>query len=395
MSYPPHMLNIYQKPKVSNLFIGSYRAYNYRHQILANGWFDTASCDVVVPRVQAEIACEQWCGNRVAVYVDNPVAPIWEGLITRITYSAGGAIFTRSLDSMFNQVAGSYVAQLTSDTTVVTTDANNTASQSIYGVKHGTFDGLWDYGTDANVVTRINAIRDSVINYVGWPQTSVNVGGGGAILSIEMKGFFHTLEWEDYYDAAAGYLSINAYIANILAGLDNGTTFFNNADVSAIATNTTWANTHRYDTTKVPAWNSLQKVAGPGTGTTFWIAGITPTDFVTGTRRLYYRGINTAVEYIAYAWDNLRVRNQWGGLVKPWNVIPDRSIRIDDVLVGWGGMGDDPRTTYINRVQYDAEQQRVIWAGGDDLTMEGTMQLQQNFKMYGTRFGATPRDRWR
>ncbi len=393
-SIPLHMLHVYQRPKQGNGFIRRVPALHYSHQIVSNGWFDTASCEVSLPRIQAEQAFENWIGCRVAAYVDNPAQPIWEGLITRISYTAGGVTFTRSMDSMFNEVRGLYRANATSVDLTTTASQVDVDSVAVYGYKHGTFDGYYEQNTAANTATRMNAVRNAILGMVGWPQTSTILGGEGQSLRLEMKGFYHTLKWEQYYDEVGGFATITQFITAVLNGLLNGTTFFNRADLTQVQSNVTFGNISLWDNSAQPAWDALQKIAGAGDGNNFWIMGITPTDMVTQTRRFYYRNINTATEYLAYIRDNMRVRNQWGGLVRPWTVVPDRVVRVNDVLVGWGGMGDDPRETYIERINYTADTQQVRWTGGDDLNLEGTMQKLKYFKIRGTDFGPAPQSTW-
>ena len=75
----------------------------------------------------------------------------------------------------------------------------------------------------------------------------------------------------------------------------------------------------------------------------------------------------------------------------PWRVLPDRGIRLQDVLVGWNGMGDDPREAYLEVIEYDAESQSVAWQTSDNINIEGAFQLRQYYKTHGSRFGAPPR----
>jgi hypothetical protein len=73
MAIPLHAVHIYQKPKVGNGFLRRLQAFNYQHSINAIGGFDTASCDVALRSVdEAQQFLDQYIGNRVAIYVDNP-----------------------------------------------------------------------------------------------------------------------------------------------------------------------------------------------------------------------------------------------------------------------------------------------------------------------------------
>lgn len=379
----PHTLHIYQKPKLGSSFITRHLTYNYTHRISAIGWFDAASCNLRLSAREAEIAFEGWIGNRVALYVDNPVVPVWEGLISRVTPEFGNVVPTRSSDNMFNRALTT-----TADGTVRTqsTVGNTTASQAIYGIKQGSVEGYYDTAA----ATRRNALRDFLIAHQAWPQSSLSLNAGGRMVRVEMVGFYHTLEWESPVISTGGNSNPNVIITGVLSALGNGTTFFDNSVTSFVNTNTAFTinnNALRAET----AWQFIVKATEPGDGADRWLAGILPTDPNTGKRYLYYREANSAIEYTAYARDGARIRNLYGGLVKPWDVRPDRSLRVNDILVGWSGQGDDPREIYIEAVDYDAETQRVALASADDITTDGIIQAKRFAKLHGTRFGPEPR----
>lgn len=381
---PPHFLNLYHKPKIGTGFIRRYPVFNYRHKIASVGWFDTASCDLLISRQEAEIFLDQYLGNRVAFYVDNPAEPIWEGLVNRITYQVANVTFTASLDKLYNRVQ----VQWNSASTVNTTTAdNNTDSQSIYGIKQGVVDANLTYN-----VALPNALSDQLIVTQAWPRISTAFGSGNAVLmSVEFVGFYHTLEWEIRADATNAQVNASVIVSNCISNLANGTTFFDNSDTSLITTNSAFT-PNRLQRNGLTAWQVLQSVqeAGDAAGTP-WVMGITPTEFGTNTRLFYYQAGNTAIEYTVRLTDGMKIRNLYGGYVSPWTVKPDRSIRLQDVLVGWNGLGDDPRESYIEVIEYDAESQSVAWQTSDNVELEGAMQLRRFFKAHGQRFGAPAR----
>jgi len=383
MAALPHHLHIYEKPALGNSFLTRKPVYNYTHTISAMGWFDTASCNLRLTDKEAEIAFESWIDNRVAVFVDNPVYPIWEGLITRVTPEFGNVVPTRSSDAMFNRSTTTYTGQGTNN--VQTPAVNTTDSQAIYGIKHGNLELVFDTTTS----TRDTTIRDFVLAWQSWPQSSLQFSEAGRMVRVEMLGMYHTLDKENIRVTGVVDRTLTTLITNLIGALGNGATFFDNTITSLIETNTITSNenTTRGET----AWQQVMKWAETGDGTNRWIAGITPTDPNTGLRAFYFRDANTAVEYTANARDGARIRNQFGGLVNAWNVLPDRTLRVNDILVGWNGMGDDPREIYIESVNYDAESQRVALTAADDVTTDGVIQAKRFAKMSGSRFGHPPR----
>jgi hypothetical protein len=388
MTPPKHYIHVYQRPVQGSAFIRRYEVYNYTHSIINRGWFDTAACDVSVrSEAEGQQMLLDYLGAYVAIYVDNPVVPIWEGLINRITFNGGGASHTVSLDEMANRV--SVVFTSTTNTATETPVVDNTASQAIYGIKQEQI----EFGGDPSVGTQRLRLRDTILTQQAFPQPAVTQSQGDTnIVHFELLGLYHTLEWEKVFTTAVTTSTGAATtITSILAAIANGATFFNNADVSLVTANPS--------TLTIPdqqrgasQWERIQKIAEAGDGADYWVAGITPTDPNSRRRALYYRIANMAIEYTAQKSDGLRPRNLWGRLIKPWLVVPDRAIRVTDALLGYGGtLQTDPTETYIQSVQYDANAQLTQWFGADDTTARAAFKLNRGFKPLSTDLGAPTR----
>ena len=326
---------------------------------------------------------DQYLGNRVAIYVDNPVEPIWEGFINRMSFSAGGVEYTISLDQMANRLAVTY----TNNAGAITTSSlvSDTNSQAVYGIKNDRLElRAQNTGT-----TMINNVRDTALTQRAWPKSSIVPAGGsgGGLLKIECLGFYHTLQWDVYQDATVADVTLSNYLINqLLPGVINGTTFFDNTVTSGITVNATTI--QRTSIRGETIWDRMQIIREVGDGTVYYVIGITPTSFQTGVRSLYYRAFNPAIEYTARQADGLRVRNLYGQLVDPWRVQPDKGVRISDMLIGWNGVGDNPTESWIMAVDYDANTQRVLWRGDDDRTAEGAFNFRYKNKAFNKRFGA-------
>ena len=109
--------------------------------------------------------------------------------------------------------------------------------------------------------------------------------------------------------------------------------------------------------------------------------GILPTDINDSfLRRPYYLPIHEVVEYIVKAFGDGRIRDQYGGIVSPWDVIPNRKVRLSDILAGYDAEqpDDDPRELYIRRIEYDAEARNgrgsISWATNDDTSIDEIFQ---------------------
>jgi len=386
MSTPQHTLNLYQKPKLGTSLIQRLPVHNYKHSINAIGGFDTASFDIA-PRSVDEMQqfLDQYIGNRVAIYVDNPVEPIWEGFINRMTFNAGETQYTISLEKMANRVRAVYCA--TNGSTAVSQGAvvNNANSQAIYAIKQEQIDlGFMIAGTGATI------IRDTVLAQRAFPKTSMIPGSGSSgLLNIQCLGFYHTLEWEDFRQGVSANVQLGNFLDTIIGGIVNGTTFFDNTNLTQTAAN---ANVIDQATVKGESvWDALLKIQEFGDTSAYFVMGVSPTDFQTGTRRFYYQAANSSIVYTARQSDGLRIRNLYGQLVDPWRVRPDAGIRVSDILTGWNGVGDNPTETYIMKIDYDANTQRAIYSGDDDLTAEGVFNLKRFNNAQGQRFGAARR----
>lgn len=375
-----HTINIYQRPAQGSAFVARYPVTGYRHRITAMGGYDTASCQISAPGYAADLFLERHLGALVRVYADNPAMPCWEGLITRITTGD----YTVALQDMANRMTVQYTTY-SGYSSSVTTPSNDTDSQAAYGIKEDTLEWGAGFAPDTNE-TRQARLQATALEMRAWPQKSVTDGKAG-VISIEMEGIYHTLEWEKYRYMSSGIVTYSTWITGtFLPGLANSSTFFDNTDMSAISTNA--ANRRNYETGSRSAWEVLQKLAEAGDGATRWIVGITPTGFGESTRRLYYRAANDDIEYTARLSDGRRPRNLYGRLVAPWEVRPDRGIRITDVLLGWSGVGDNPTETYITQVEYDAESQSVKWYGNDSVEAEAQFQLNKGYLPTNKRFGS-------
>lgn len=376
MTIPYHYIHVFQRPKQGTSFIKRYPVYNYQHSIVNQGWFDTASCDLAVGSVNEGNSILNYIGMFVQIYVDNPVQPIWEGIVNRITFNAGGASYTISLDEMANRVSCVFTgaANVAGQTTV----ANNTASQAIFGIKQDQIE--FGVDTTGGVATQRGNLRDTILSQRAFPQTAISQPNGQTnLVHLELIGIFHTLEWEKQFTVTTtGNNAANTKINAFLAALANGTTFFDSADTSQVDAN---AMTVPDQQRGVSTWELFQKIAEAGDATNYWIVGVTPTDPNKKTRVLYYQQFNSVVEYTARQSDALKPRNLYGKPIAPWLIVPDRSIRVTDTLVGFGSsITNDPRETYIQSVQYDANSQSVNWFGADDTTAQAAFNLKRRFK---------------
>lgn len=381
----PHYVHIYQRPAQGSAFIERRLAYGYRHRISAVGGFDTMSCALTPLSLdEGKDFVNNYLGCRVAVYVDDPVVPIWEGFINRIRFASGAGEWSISLDEMYNRSTVSYTVTGTTQTSN-TTATNDTDSQAIYGIKQINV----DQGVQANA-TAPNEIRDTNLAVYAWPKATMMPSGSSKsdnLIHIECKGFYDTLTWETFTDTSGLTATVNSILTtNILPGIANTTTFFNNADFADIENNATSVLRERRRGQTV--WDIVKEFQEMGDAGQYWVAGITPTNPNTGERRLYYKTQRTAIDYTAKISDGLQLRDVWGRRVDPWRARPDGGVRITDSLIAWDGLGDNPIESWIATIEYDSATQRATWRGLDDTAAEGIFNLRRANPRYGKSFGA-------
>lgn len=402
-SFPNHMMLLCGKPRLGSSYIRQTPIFNYRHRKLAVGGDDSASGTLAISMNEAEWWYENTIGNGVMVFVDDPIAPVFDGYISRVTYEIGGEIFTRSVDEMFNRTnmdsyskAGAALA--------VTSDVNVAASQSIYMVKEGRIAGEVDYGGTSKA-----AIRSILSAKYAWPQVSFSQGGGAIALKLEIKGWHHIWEWENYDSANTTVIDADVAVAratvNTLASPESNENGQYIYAVGAGGIGNTWAQfiqvnpgfTISREATNSPTyWDRLTEIVAGGNGSNApWVIGITRRNAFNATRYVYYKPANTAVEYYRrQSSEPGAVRDRFGRLVQPWRAEPDRSIQVTDVLFGWAQAGQDPRATYIEALEYNSDDQTVTYQGGDDITATGIFGVNQRFKVRGRGVGRVPpRDR--
>lgn len=397
---PEHMLLLYEKPRLGGSYIRQIPVYAYRHRKVAIGGDDSASCQLFVSYNEAEWWYENALGNAGRFFVDDPVAPVFDGYVNRVTMEVGGYTFTRSLDDMFNRTTMDYYSQA-GGALAVTAAINDTSSQAVYGIKQGQIAGEIDYGG-----TSKTAIRQILATQYAWPQVSFSQGGGAISIKLELLGWYHLWEWEMY--ESANTTDVNADAGILRVTVNTAAEAPTNAPfiyaTGAGGAGNTWAQyittnagftINRESTNGRTYWDFISEIVSGGDGTNPWVIGITRANALDATRYVYYRAADTAVAYYQRIFSEPGVvRDEFGRQVSPWRMEPDHSIQVTDVLFAWDEAGQDPRATYIEALEYDGDTQTVTYQGGDNINPLGIFGLNRRFKTRGRGVNKwPPRDR--
>lgn len=427
--FDEHWIHVYEKPKkvisgnwpqvnYAERYYGRYLAYDYKHKISAFGGDDTASARLMVPKSEAEIIFGDYVGNRVAVYADNPNMPIWEGMINRVSIEVNGIKLSRTLDGMYNVVNVKIQNTGAAPETTLTSEVTNPDSIEQFGWKQGTIDVGVAYANDISIA---NVMRDKSLNQLAWPQVSTVASGNQEFrCTIEMIGFYHTFDWDTRVlnDGAVSPVWVSMFQVCKYDGLgaiysprncsdfaNNGWgVFFNDRDDADFdITNASFT----MPRTKLGGESALtyaRKCTEPGNGTNDYVFGITrtvhrggsitfgsqPNSVPSAYRRMVWKQANTDVAYTTNAYGDGRIYTISGSEIKGYKILPDRSIRISDLLLGWNKPGDPPNVAYIETVSYDGNTGIASWQTKDSLRTEDAFQLRKNAKSTTSRFGADP-----
>ena len=386
MTAIPHYIHIYEKPAVGTSFLKRHVTIQYRHKISANGGFDTATCLLGVDRNEGELIFANYIGNRVAVHVDNPLVPIWEGIISRVTLTTSGAQMTRSLEKMSNRVAVQYSVG-EGGLPDITSEVTETNSIALYGSKMTTDEMGETYTTDSSMpIARANRKLDDV----AFPVVSTVFGRGGQFgVSLEMIGFYHTLTWDTFAVVGVDTTGLPEQLLASGTYTYNDGIFYDNTDDSRISATAFNANGSRQ--LGESTWDQLMRMVESGSGGTRFVTGITETDPNSGLRIGYFEAANLTTEYTVDAYGDGRIRTVAGGIVDVWDVRPNRVVRLNNILIGAPEEEQIGNIAYIKSVDYDAESGVVTLQTDDNLTLEGVMNLQTATKATNERFGAPKR----
>lgn len=403
---PQHTINIYQKPRLGSSWLAQFNIYNYSHRLLALGGCDSARFTVDVSFNQAEWLFENCIGNSGRIYVDDPVDPIFDGYISRITYKIGGVDLTRGIEEMFNDTSVMYYNTAAAATQVSGT-VDTPASVAIYMRKHGTIEG--DIAFTGGTTQRQN-IRTLMRDRSSWPLSSMSAGEGTFALEIEMRGWYSILDWLSYNNALTTTAGASALIQELLTDTASATLYSNALYVwatgsgsgawSALIT-TNSSNSARESSNQQTYLEFLEGIilagaAGSPRVQYAWnVSKYNGFDPNTNGRRIYYAPARTSVYYYQRARSEPGVfRDASDRKIDPWRIEADRTVQVTDILFGWAQQGQDPRATYIEAVDYDANAQTVKYTGSDDISAAGVFGFRQRFRLRGKGLNRAP-VRWR
>lgn len=402
---PEHNLHILQRPKLGTNFIRQYPVSRYSHQKSARGGDMSASCSVYCSASEAQRFFAEFIGCVVQFYVDNPIDPIFEGYISRVTVRTGGVTATRSLEAMTNKVRTVFYNANSAATAKTEQNAFITTPRSIdeFGEKHGTFDGGIHFNnadkTHQTILTHtLNALR-------AFPMISIASADrqDQTIVELEIRGLVDfAWGWNNYEstdttlntasDAFAWVTARSDGVPSPNSSLVLVTGTAGSRAVGDIISNTTF-NISRESRSGSSYLDYIRGIVEAGDGSAQFAFGISRSNIFKQNRYVYYKPANSVIKYTTKVYQDAGfVRSPTGAIIPGHLVEPDAKIRLLDFFPEYDVPGNDnPRIGYIEEITYDGESGRVQWVTGDNLTLEGQFNANSLYKKAGQLFGAPNR----
>jgi hypothetical protein len=383
-----HWLNLSQRPVQGRTPIGRFEVFNYRHKLSSIGWHEAASFKMRLDYADMQWAFDTWLGGQAEIYVDNPVLPIFEGYVNRLTYNMGTYSHTISLDQVANRVSAVYAAPDVSGTMVQQTPQVDVAeSQAVYGIKEGNLEGLIIEGTNVGVFTAL-VNTQALIMAFPHPSTSYSIDPNDiGTVTVELKGWHDTLNWYKYNNTATTITNPQALIGEYLAANPNPSVFVAAAQID-IQNHAGFSKSVEVRT-GITGWQAIQSLQEAGDGSNAWVAGLTPR--VYGYNRLpvlYYRQASTTPKYLIRA-RSTKVCDVYGAVVPPYEVVPDCGVIVGDLLqFAVYGPSQNPNEFYVDAVEYDGDSQQVRFVSTDNTGAEGIYEYNRYYKRIGRKLGA-------
>lgn len=169
---------------------------------------------------------------------DPEVGLVWWGYVSGVTIKVGEVIVGVTLDQMFNRVATAYaeIAEGESGSGERGTTAYATDAESI--AEYGSRDLL--VRLDAATTTAAEAARDTQLARYKLPIPKIQRGqgqGADLVAEIDCKGWWNTLTWRQYTNAATTEIATTTQISTAVASLGEFITGVEINTASGINTN--------------------------------------------------------------------------------------------------------------------------------------------------------------
>lgn len=327
---------------------------SYLHTLLADGGYNTANIVIITDINTADSWLESGIGRDITTF-NTGGDIIFNGFVNEIIINIGSLSAKRGpLLDVVNRTSVTYQT-VRYDTNppiggmqLSTATANNTDSQTLYGIMEGLLSGGEATATEAEQV------RDTQLAEMAEPEgaRALSIGAGQTVsITLSCLGYVHIFRKYYYTQIAnAGTETIDAKIKLVIAA-DPSTRF--STDVTKIEANGFLVN--RYENGERTASTILEELVSIGdTSDNRTILG------VFDQRRVHYNTVPTIIKYFyALSDPEQLILDAGNNEVKYWDILPGQWLQLTDFLVAQPESSDlrvDQRNIFIESVTYEAPQ---------------------------------------
>jgi hypothetical protein len=209
------------------------RIDDYEHTITDEIGFDSMRCTFAARDL---VECVEWMNQLGAsVVVSDPEGrTVWEGLLYDVDVSFGRKTTAVSLDDVANSVRVKYSAD--SGAQAATSDVTSAASIARYGTK------MRAINFSTATAAAASARAAVVLSQIAWPRSKqsggaeTGSGGGGASITLQFRGWWHTLDWLLLSSSSTTTTQTSAQVATLLAAYNATNAFFSTSTANITAT---------------------------------------------------------------------------------------------------------------------------------------------------------------
>ncbi len=320
------------------------RVDDYEHTITNEIGFDSMRCTFAARDL---VECVEWMNNLGAsvVVVDPEGRAVWEGLLFDVDVTFGRKTAAVSLDDVANSVRVKYAAD--SGVQAATSDVTSAASIARYGTK------MRAINFSTSTATAAAARAAVVLSQTAWPRSKqaggaeTGAGGGGASITLQFRGWWHTLDWLLLSSSSTTTTQTSAQVATLLAAYNSTNAFFSTLTAKITATGVSDTEYVESETTYA---EQIPKLLASGNSSSQRVVfGIYETRAL--TVEPWAGATPSTITYYESDRDQV-IRDAYGNIVEPWSLRPNAMAQLVDLVEPTPASGpiDTLTRRYIKRV---------------------------------------------
>jgi len=320
------------------------RIDDYEHTITNEIGFDSMRCTFAARDL---VECVEWMNNLGAsvVVVDPEGRAVWEGLLFDVDVTFGRKTAAVSLDDVANSVRVKYAAD--SGVQAATSDVTSAASIARYGTK------MRAINFSTSTATAAAARAAVVLSQTAWPRSKqaggaeTGAGGGGASITLQFRGWWHTLDWLLLSSSSTTTTQTSAQVATLLAAYNSTNAFFSTLTAKITATGVSDTEYVESETTYA---EQIPKLLASGNSSSQRVVfGVYETRAL--TVEPWAGATPSTITYYESDRDQV-IRDAYGNIVEPWSLRPNAMAQLVDLVEPTPASGpiDTLTRRYIKRV---------------------------------------------